>query len=65
VTAENFFRGSLFTNDFLQESISRVADWQALTDAELDLLSTDLLAVFAAFPIAGRPNESQTEDDLI
>ena len=34
VTAEHISQGSLFSTDFLQESIARVADWQLLTDAE-------------------------------
>jgi hypothetical protein len=65
VTAENISQGSLFSTDFLQESIARVADWQLLTDAEIDALAGDLRAIFNQFPTPQTPNESQTEDDLI
>jgi hypothetical protein len=65
VTAEHISQGSLFSTDFLQESIARVADWQLLTDAEIDALAADLRAIFNQFPTAKTPNESQTEDDLI
>jgi hypothetical protein len=67
VAAEHISQGSLFSTDFLQESIARVADWQRLTDAEIDALSADLRAIFNTFPTAQRPpvNEAQTEDDLI
>ncbi len=65
MTAEHISQGSLFSTDFLQESIARVADWQRLTDAEIDALAADLRAIFNQFPTAKTPNESQTEDDLI
>jgi hypothetical protein len=65
VAAEHISQGSLFSTDFLQESIARVADWQRLTDAEIDTLTADLRAIFSQFPTAKTPNESQTEGDLI
>ena len=65
VAAEHISQGSLFSTDFLQESIERGADWQRLTDAEIDALAGDLRAIFNQFPTAQTPNESQTEDDLI
>jgi hypothetical protein len=65
VAAEHISQGSLFSTDFLQESIERVADWQRLTDAEIDALAADVRAIFNQFPTAQTPNESQTEDDLI
>jgi hypothetical protein len=65
VTAEHISQGSLFSTDLLQESIARVADWQLLTDAEIDALADDLRAIFKRFPPKQTPNESQTEDDLI
>jgi hypothetical protein len=48
VTAEHISQGSLFSTDFLQESIARVADWQLLTDAEIDAMAADLRAILAA-----------------
>ena len=59
------FRGSLFANDFLCESIIGSPDWQAIDDSALDALKASVQDVFDGFPIAGSPNESQTEDDLI
>jgi len=63
--AYSVFQGSLFSTDFLQDSITRVGDWQRLTDTEIDVLANDLRAIFGRFPTAQTPNESQTEDDLI
>jgi hypothetical protein len=67
VAAEHISQGSLFSTDFLRESIERVPDWQLLTDAEIDALAADLRAIFSQFPTAQKPppNEAQTEDDLI
>jgi hypothetical protein len=45
VAAEHISQGSLFSTDFLQESIARVADWQRITDAEIDSLAADLRAI--------------------
>ena len=59
------FRGSLFANDFLCESIIGSPDCQAIDDSALDALKASVRDVFDGFPIAGSPNESQTEDDLI
>ena len=58
-------QGSLFSNDFLRESIVQLADWQAFDDADVTALQQQLGAVFDRFPIEQTPNESQTEDDLI
>lgn len=65
MVAEHISHGSLFSTDFLRESIARGSDWQRLTDAEIDRLAADLRAIFDRFPTAQTPNESQTEDDLI
>ena len=59
------FQGSLFANDFLRDTISRLDDWRDFDDATLDTLERSLQDVFGGFPSAGSPNESQTEDDLI
>lgn len=58
-------QGSLFSHDFLEESIARLADWQEIDDAALDALRDRLRGIFDPFPLAQTPNESQTEDDLI
>lgn len=65
MTTGFLFQGTLFSTDFLQESIARGADWQQVTDAEIDVLAADLRAIYDRFPTAQGPNESQTEDDLI
>lgn len=62
---ENAFQGSFFTNGFLQDSITRLADWTALNDAALDAFHDSARNVFDRFPITQTPNESQTENDLI
>ena len=59
------FQGSLFANDFLRDAVTRLDDWRALDDNALDALKASVREVFDGFPIAGSPNESQTEDDLI
>jgi len=65
MSIKNAFQGSLFANDFLQDSITRLADWTALDDAALDAFRNQARSVFDRFPITQTPNESQTEDDLI
>ena len=56
------FRGSLFAHDYLQESVTRLDDWR---DIDAAAFEAAVGGVFARFPMAGSPNESQTEDDLI
>lgn len=58
-------QGSLFSHDFLRESIVRLPDWEAFDDERAAALHDELRAVFDRFPTAQTPNESQTEDDLI
>ena len=65
MSLDTAFQGSLFANDFMCESVVETPDWQALDDAALDGLETALRAIFEPVLIAGSPNESQTEDDLI
>ena len=59
------YQGSLFSGDFLTDSITRLADWKAVSDADIADLAKNLTAIFAAFPTKQSPNEAQTEDDLI
>ncbi len=47
------FQGSLFASDFLCESVSRTADWEAIDDAALNDLKVALRAIFEPIPIAG------------
>jgi hypothetical protein len=59
------FQGTLFSNDFLTQSITRLSDWKGLDDASIDALAEDLKRIFQDFPTDQKPNESRTEDDLI
>jgi hypothetical protein len=59
------FQGSLFTSDFLIESIAGGTDWQSIDDAQVDELQNALLDIYRDFPTDQTPNETQTEDDLI
>ncbi len=61
----NAFQGALFANDFLCESIVALDDWRGLDAAAAQDLEDAFRAIFDRFPIAGSPNESHTEDDLI
>lgn len=65
MAAEAVFQGTLFTSDFLAESITRSADWRLIDDAAIDQLQSDLTKIFAGFPTQQTPNETRTEDDLI
>ena len=59
------FRGSLFAEDFLCESIQTLDEWNEMSDNQFDDLENSLRSIFDAFPTKQSPNESQTEDDLI
>ena len=59
------FRGSLFANDFLRDSVVHLDDWREISAVELVALEASVRDVFHSFPTAGLPNESQTENDLI
>ena len=65
MSINNPFHGSLFANDFICESIVGTPDWKVIDDSEFDALEASARDIFNVFPIAGSPNESQTEDDLI
>ena len=56
-------QGGLFTSDFLIDAVQEMDEWQRWDDGEV--LETELQNIFNAFPIDQKPNESQTEDDLI
>lgn len=58
-------QGSLYTRDFLEEGIAETDAWKALADAQVDEFGARIRSLFAAFPVKGKPNEQQTEDDLI
>ena len=58
-------QGSLFSSDFLRESIVGLEDRQTLDGEHVAALEGELRTIFDRFPIDQTPNESQTEDDLI
>lgn len=59
------YQGSLFSGDFLTDSITRLHDWAEVSDSEIAALASSLKGVFQKFPTKQSPNEAQTEDDLI
>lgn len=65
VTPEKPFQGSLFSGDFLQDSIRNLPDWPQIDLAAVRSLGEDLTRFYDNFPSDRSPNESQTEDDLI
>ena len=65
MNSATLFQGSLFANDFLRDAVTHLDDWREFDDAALEALETSVRGIFDGFPIAGSPNESQTEDDLI
>ncbi len=62
---DNAFQGRLFASDFLRDSITGLQEWRGVDDEALETLEHELRMIFDRFPVAGSPNESQTEDDLI
>ena len=65
LSGENASQGSLFTSDFLTESIQEVSEWSTIGAPDLEEFQDSIRAHFENFPITQTPNESQTEDDLI
>ena len=57
--------GSLFTRDFLAEGIMQEADWKHFSDADAMAMAGKIEAIFTKFPHSKKPNESQTEDDVV
>lgn len=62
---EKPFRGSLFSDDFLSQSIAELPDWKELDPEAVNVLDRSLRGVFDKFPTEGKPNEADTENDLI
>ena len=62
---EEPFKGSLFSADFVTDTISSVAEWPGLNDEWLQAKKSQLISIFHEFPLDQSPNEAQTEDDLI
>ena len=45
--------------------IREIDDWNTLAEDDLNRFKETVEEIFASFPISQRPNETQTEDDLI
>ena len=58
-------RGSLFTPDFLTDSIRDLDDWKTLAEDDSDRLRDAVEEIFTRFPISQRPNETQTEQTTL
>ena len=65
VDTEKPFQGSLFSSDFLSQSIARLPDWKDIDSEAVDRFYESLKEIFNRFPVKQKPNESQTETDLI
>ena len=65
MSSELASQGSLFSADFLQDSIREMPEWGAVNDARIAELQGTLQGIFERFPTRQTPNESQTEGDLI
>ena len=57
--------GHLFTRDYLLEGVKRSPQWRALDDDDFADFEANVRKILAGFPIQSRPNEAQTEKDLI
>ncbi len=57
--------GGLFSFDFLSYAICGTQDWEGLGGLELARVESDIRQVLSGFPVGGKPNEAQTESDLI
>ncbi|MCY4263186.1 MAG: hypothetical protein OXC97_07800 [Candidatus Dadabacteria bacterium] len=62
---EKPFRGSLFSHDFLTHSIDKLLDWKDFSSDSVGSFYESLREIFSRFPVEQKPNESQTETDLI
>ena len=62
---KNHFQGSLFAQDLLDSSIADFPEWGAYDERDLAAFENEVPSLFERFPTDGKPNETQTEDDLI
>lgn len=57
--------GNLFTRDYLLDGIDRTAQWIGLTDKSVDEFRKRLESIAGKFLKIAKPNEAETEKDLI
>lgn len=65
MTRQHASQGSLFTLDFLTDSICNPSEWSNLTESAMTALQTELKGIFGAFRIDHVHTEADTESDLI
>ena len=65
MNSDTVFRGSLFTEGFLDDLINETPDWPDIDNETLLQFESELKDIFSRFPAEHSPNETQTEDDLI
>ena len=58
------FEGSLFAQDFLNDTVKNLEVWESLTSG-YDKFKAEVKTLFKTFPYENNPIEAQTEDDLI
>jgi hypothetical protein len=58
-------QGKLFTQDFLQEGITRLGTWRSLCESEFEAFRERVRGTFNAFPAESTENEAVTESQLI
>ncbi len=58
-------QGSLFTSDFLSESVQELAEWKGLCDASLAAFESRISSIYGTFRIDINHTEADTETDLI
>ena len=61
----SLFQGTLFTTDFLTDTIQQDKEWSQVPSETVDALQGALEQIFRVFPTDQKPNETRTEDDLI
>ncbi len=59
------FKGTLFAQDFLTDSIRDMPDWEDVSSELFDAFRSSLEIQFKKFPTDGTPNEATTESELI
>jgi hypothetical protein len=58
-------QGQLFTQDFLTRGVLDTPPYQSLGDSDFSAFKAALQGIFAGFSGASKPNEAQTENDII
>ena len=65
LSSEIASQGSLFTSDFLTETIQDLPEWGEVSDSDLEQVKSTIDSTFAAFQIDQNRTEADTETELI